>query len=41
MCGLLQQHGGKRIRGDEAQHQKAIHDKVGDDIEKMTRSGPR
>jgi len=38
-CALfLEQHGGKRIRGDEAQHQKAIHDKVRDAIEEMNRS---
>jgi hypothetical protein len=38
---FLQEHGGKRIRGDEAQHQKAIDDKVQDDIEEMNRSEPR
>jgi ankyrin repeat protein len=38
---FLQEHGGKRIRGDEAQHQKAIEDKVRDDIEEMNRSRPR
>lgn len=37
---FLEQHGGKRIRGDEAQHQKAIQDKVRDDIEEMNRSRP-
>jgi hypothetical protein len=41
-CAIfLQEHGGKRIRGDEAQHQKAIEDKVRDDIEEMNRSRPR
>lgn len=34
---LLQAHGGKRIRGDEARHQKAINDKVAEDIEEMHR----
>ncbi|MGB6193233.1 MAG: ankyrin repeat domain-containing protein [Terracidiphilus sp.] len=34
---FLEEHGGKRIRGDEAQHQKAIHDKVAEDIEAMHR----
>jgi hypothetical protein len=38
---FLQEHGGKRIRGDEAQHQNAIQDKVRDDIEEMNRSRPR
>jgi Ankyrin repeats (3 copies) len=38
---FLQEHGGKRIRGDEAQHQKAIKDQVRDDIEEMNRSRPR
>jgi hypothetical protein len=38
---FLQEHGGKRITGDEAQHQKAIEDKVRDDIEEMNRSRPR
>ena len=37
----LQEHGGKRILGDEAQHQKAMEDKVRDDIEEMNRSRPR
>jgi hypothetical protein len=27
------------IRGDEVQHQKAIHDEVADDIEEMNRKG--
>lgn len=36
---LLEEHGGKRIRGDEAQHQKAIHDDVADDIEEQNRRG--
>lgn len=40
-ASFLEEHGGKRIRGDEAQHQKAIHDKVRDDIEEMNRSRPR
>jgi hypothetical protein len=40
-ASFLQEHGGKRIRGDEAQHQKAIEDKVRDDIEEMNRSRPR
>jgi Ankyrin repeats (many copies) len=40
-AAFLQEHGGKRISGDEAQHQKAIHDKVHDDIEEMNRSRPR
>jgi hypothetical protein len=35
---LLQEHGGKRIRGDEAQHQKAIQDKVNDAIKETNRS---
>jgi hypothetical protein len=34
---FLEEHGGKRIRGDEAQHQKASHDKVAEDIEEMNR----
>jgi len=38
---FLQEHGGKRIRGDEAQHRKAIEDKVRDDITKMNSSRPR
>jgi len=37
---FLQKHGGKRIRGDEAQHQKAIHDEVHDDIEQMNNPRP-
>jgi hypothetical protein len=36
---FLEEHGGKRIRGDEAQHQKAIHDEVADDIDEMNRKG--
>jgi hypothetical protein len=39
-AAFLQEHGGKRIRGDDAQHQKAIHDQVRDDIEDMNRSRP-
>lgn len=38
---FLQDHGGKRIRGDEAQHAKASHDKVQEDIEEMERSQHR
>lgn len=38
---FLQEHGGKRIRGNPAQHQKAIEDKVQDDIDEMNRSLPR
>lgn len=38
---FLREHGGKRIHGDEAQHQKAIHDEVQDDIKEMDRSRPR
>ena len=38
---FLQERGGKRIRGDEAQHQKAIHDKVADEIEETHSSEPR
>ena len=38
---FLQAHGGKRISGDEAQHQKAIHDEVQDDIKEMDHSRPR
>jgi hypothetical protein len=34
----LEDHGAKRIRGNETQHQKAIEDKVRDDIEDMNRS---
>lgn len=37
---FLQEHGGRRIRGDDVQHQKAIHDQVRDDIEEMNRSRP-
>jgi ankyrin repeat protein len=32
---FLTEHGAKRIRGDEVQRQKAIHDKVHEDIERM------
>jgi len=35
---FLQEHGGRRIKGDEAQHQKAIEDEVRDDIERMDRA---
>jgi hypothetical protein len=38
---FLQEHGGKRVRGDEAQHQKASEDEVRDDIEEMNRSRSR
>ena len=38
---FLHEHGGEQIHGDEAQHQKAIEDKVRDDIEEMNRSRPR
>jgi hypothetical protein len=38
---FLQEHGGKRIRGDEAQHEKASDDKVQEDIEEMERSQHR
>jgi len=38
--GFLEEHGGKRIHRDEAQHQKAIHDKVAEDIEEMNRKRP-
>lgn len=38
---FLQEHGGKQIRGDEAQHQKAIDDEVQDDIKEMDRLRPR
>ncbi len=34
---FLEEHSGVRIRGDEAQHQKAIQDKVAEDIEEMDR----
>jgi Ankyrin repeats (many copies) len=34
----LASRGAKRIRGDEAQHQKAIHDEVADDIDEMNRA---
>ncbi len=39
-ASFLDQHGAKRIRGDEAQHQKAIHDSVRD-IEEMNRTRPQ
>lgn len=39
-ASFVQEHGGKKIRGDEAQHQKAIDDRVRDDIEEMNRSRP-
>jgi len=39
-ASFLQEHGGKRIRGDDAQRQKAIEDKVHDDIEEMNRLRP-
>ncbi|HEX2710823.1 MAG TPA: ankyrin repeat domain-containing protein [Candidatus Acidoferrales bacterium] len=35
---FLTEHGAKMIRGDEAQHQKAIHDKVLEDIEELKRA---
>jgi hypothetical protein len=38
---FLQEHGGKRMRGDETQHRKAIEDKVRDDIKEMNSSRPR
>lgn len=38
---FLEEHGGRRVRGDEAQHRKAIEDQVRDDIEEMDRSRPR
>lgn len=34
----MEAHGAKMIRGDEAQHQKAIHDKVQEDIEELNRA---
>ena len=34
---FLEELGGKRVSGDEAQHQKAIHDKVAEDIDEMNR----
>lgn len=40
-ASFLQEHGGKLIRGDEAQHQKAIDDKVREDIDEMNRSRPQ
>ena len=43
VCGLLKKAVHSRlfggIRGDEVQHQKAIHDEVADDIEEMNRKG--
>jgi len=38
---FLQEHGGERIRGDDAQHRKAIDDTVRDDIEEINRSRPQ
>lgn len=38
VASFLEAHGAKMIRGDDAQHQKAIHDKVQDDIEEMDRA---
>ena len=38
---FLQERGGKKIRGDEGQHRKAIADQVRDDINEMSRSRPR
>lgn len=38
MASFLEAHGAKMIRGDEAQHQKAIHDKVQEDIEELNRA---
>jgi len=35
---FLQKQGAKRIRGDEAQHQKAIHDQVQEEIERLDRA---
>lgn len=35
---FLMERGGKRIRGDEAQRQKAIHDQVQEDINKLDRA---
>ena len=35
---FLTEHGAKRILGDKAQHQKAIHDKVKEDIEELDRA---
>ena len=35
---FLVERGAKRIRGDDAQRQKAIHDKVHDDIEELNRA---
>ena len=32
---FLEEHGGKKIGDDEAHHQKAIEDKVRDDIKEM------
>jgi hypothetical protein len=37
----IEEHGGRRIQGSEAQHQKAIEDEVRDDIDEMNRSRPR
>jgi hypothetical protein len=38
VASFLEAHGAKTIRGDEAQHQKAIHDKVQEDIEELDRA---
>jgi hypothetical protein len=35
---FLTEHGAKRIRGDAAQHQKAINDKVREDIDELDRA---
>ena len=35
---FLQKQGAKRIRGDQAQHQKAIHDHVQEEIERLDRA---
>ena len=35
---FLTAHGAKRIRGDDAQHQKAINDKVREDIDELDRA---
>jgi hypothetical protein len=37
-AGFLTEYGAKRILGDDAQHQKAIHDKVQEDIEELNRA---
>lgn len=38
VASFLEAHGAKTIRGNEAQHQKAIHDKVQEDIEELDRA---